>query len=56
LKKSCGVTEHSVSVVTSVPTSTVGPSLNLTKQRLAGCRIKPDEFHEKVKLIYKKTD
>jgi hypothetical protein len=33
LKMKCGLTEQTVNVVSCVPTSSVGPSLILTKQR-----------------------
>ena len=36
LKMSCGLTEQTVNVVSSVPTSSVGPSQNFIKQRLVG--------------------
>ena len=45
-KKSCGLTEQSVNVASSVPTITVGPSLNLTKQRPVACPLGPNEFQQ----------
>jgi len=46
LKKSYGLTEQSVHVVSSVATVTVGPSLNLTKKRLLVALWGPREFYE----------
>jgi len=46
LKKSCGLAEKSVNVVSTVSTITVGPSLNLSKQRPVGCPIGRNELHE----------
>jgi len=34
-----------VNVLLSEPTITVGPSLNLTKQRPVGCSVWPNELH-----------
>jgi len=51
LQKSFGLTEQSAIFVSSVPTITVGPSLNLTKQRLVGCPIGRNEFHQNEKYM-----
>jgi len=41
--------EHSVNVVSSCATVTVGPSLNLTKNRPVGCPMGPEEFPSNAK-------
>ena len=46
LKMSRGLTEQSVKVVSSEHTSTVGHSLNLTKQCPVACPTGPKEFHQ----------
>ena len=51
LQKSFGLTEQNAILVSSLPTITVGPSLNLTKQHLVGCPIGRNEFHQKEKYI-----
>jgi hypothetical protein len=51
LQTTCGVIEQRVNVVSSVSTITVGPLLNLIKQRPVGCLIGPKEFYLNAKLI-----
>ena len=56
LKLSHVSTLQSVNVVSTMPTTTVGHSFELTKQRPAECPVGPNEFHHKTKINLQETD